>query len=590
MKEHKLFLLTAFIGSLLLSNLPDWTPGQAGLYAQETHLKFSQKTIEIKGTVNDVILNDINNDGVQEILFQQGRNLIIYTLQSTPTEANFIQKSIYRLPDDVCIFDIAKIDPSAFGETSPSGGQKQSLIYYISSKGISSLPIGLEIPGDKHQPVTSTLLFPTSTIFRDEVFDVPLHKNFLFNLDKEPSDGRAGPPDRMTSRAGRRVMVMPDINKFRFVYIPMNPLPIGEEVRSEKIRLPMTSNIYWDNSSIFEPLITEASLPSFVFADLNNDKRNDFIVREQNKIYGYSLRESDGGKPDYKNNGCLLETPDCNSLLVKDINDDGCADVVCADNKEGIIYVYLNKYGVLPQTSTSASGETSPSGVGQSNQSRYLSGFSDTPAQIIRTDSWIVKSDLIDLNNDALEDLVLVQMNKLGIIGGLQAILAQTLEWEIAVYVARPPLGRDFASASPIKDASTLLYPKSPDYIRAIKLPFSLSYAGSLFVGKSSELKIQIPYLWNLEGDFNGDKIRDLLISGVKDENLEIYLGDKSQIFNRSLSASVNLLSTNKKFKLTGESYISDINNDGKSDIIIPCEQKNPDKSVLHSYEILLSH
>ncbi|MFH0888791.1 MAG: VCBS repeat-containing protein [Planctomycetota bacterium] len=532
MKEHKLFLLIVFISSIFLSD-PDVNIG-AGLYAEKIPSQFSQQSIEIKGTVNDVILKDLNNDGIQEILFQQNRDLIIYVLQSSTGES-LIQNSIYHLPDDVCMFGIVN---------------KQGLIY-VSSKGISSLPIELNISGKKLQPITSTLLFPTSTIFRDEVFDVPLHKNFIFNLDKDKS-----------------MMVIPDTNKFFLV---------NDTYQAEEIHLPMTSNIYWNNSSIFEPLITEASLPYFVFADLNNDKYNDFIVLKQNKIYGYLLNEPDQSdsragkeKQKFKDIGCLLDASESDSQLIKDINNDSCADVICANNNDGTIYIYLNRYSTLRNN-----------GANSIEHFYALSPtlYSNTPTQIIRTNSWIIKNDLIDLNNDSLNDLVLVQMNKLGIMGGLQAILGQMLEWEIAVYLARPT-----------QNTSTSPYPKSPDYIRTMKLPFSFSYAGPLLVGKRSEIKIQIPHLWNLEGDFNGDGIKDLLISGVKDGSLEIYLGDKSQIFSRSLSASIDLLSVNKKFKLAGKSYISDINNDGKSDIIIPYDQENPDKSISHFYEILLSH
>ena len=243
--------------------------------------------------------------------------------------------------------------------------------------------------------------------------------------------------------------------------------------------------------------------------------------------------------------------------IISDINKDGCADIIFSDDREGTVYVYLNQF----------------------NTAKTF--FAKTPTQIIRTNNWIIEHNLIDLNGDSLDDLVLVQMNKLGVMGGLQAILAKTLEWEVVVYLARPG-----------KDAASEIYPKSPDYVRSIKLPFSFSYSSSLSLGRSLP-KIQSPYIWSLMGDFNGDKIRDLLLSSTESQ-MVIYPGDKQQIFNKEVLAPLNLLSVNQGYKLMGMPYgapiISDINNDGKSDIIIPLTRQDSAGIISCSYDVLLSN
>ena len=516
------------------------------IYPQDASLKFNQQSIEIQGEVDNVILRDLNNDKLQEIIFQQGHNLVIYNLVNTSSSTRLTKSSVYKLPEDACIYDIAETNSNA------------NLIY-INNKGINVSVIS--------SPTAQIFRYPCRTIFRNEIFPAPLHKKIMFDLD------------------GRNcAVVVPDNGKFRIV--PYEDILSGVITQTEELPVAVTTRVY-DSAGIFEPLATDVSLPVFAFADLNNDGCNDFITLMHNNICGFVCDPQGhpvggpqghpvGDKKDrdgkriflFKPAGNLLSIPEdaanqeidfgyTLAPIISDINKDGCADILFSDDREGVVYIYLNQFGA------------------------DRTFFAKTPTQIIRTNNWIIEHNLIDLNGDSLDDLVLVQMNKLGVMGGLQAILAKTLEWEVVVYLARPA-----------KNTASEIYPKSPDYVRSIKLPFSFSYSSSLSLGRSLP-KIQSPYIWSLTGDFNGDKIRDLLLSSTESQ-LGIYPGDKQRIFNKDILASLNLLSANQGYKLMGMPYgapiISDINNDGKSDIVIPLTRQDSAGIISYSYDVLLSN
>jgi hypothetical protein len=480
--------------------------------------------------VDSLILKDIDNDNLQELVFQQGRNLLIYKLLPAVSGTNFTREAVCRLPEDACIYDIVE---------AKSGAN----IVYINNHGFNVS--GIHNPAGRAAPA---IHFPCRTIFRREIFPAPLQKRILFNLD-----------------ADNRMAIIPDSNKFRMAHY--GNILSKAVTQTEVVPVDMASRVY-NSSGIFEPLTAEVSFPIFAFADINNDKSNDFITFRHNDVYGFICNRDGQGAFSFKPGGNLLSIPEeaatqdidfgyALAPIVSDINKDGCADIIFSDDREGTVYIYLNQF----------------------NSSKVF--FAKTPTQIIRTNNWIIEHNLIDLNGDSLDDLVVVQMNKLGVMGGLQAILAKTLEWEISVYLARPA-----------KDATAGIYPQSPDYVRSIKLPFSFSYSSSLSLGRSLP-KIQSPYIWSLTGDFNGDKIRDLLLSSTESQ-MGVYPGDRQLIFNKDILASFNLLSANQGYKLMGMPYgapiISDINNDGKSDIIIPLTRQDSSGIISYSYDVLLSN
>ena len=523
---------------------------------------FSQQNIEINNSVKDIIIKDSNNDGIQEIIFQQGRNLLVYSLR--PQSNRFFENLSYRLPNDACLYDI---NPSLLPFIKAGVEEAQFNLAYVNNKGVYLIPLDLSaaqsnLPVAKvglsnsdlgKTPITPTQFVISSTLFKNRTVNTPLFQNIIFDQG-----------------GSNKIMVIPNNNKFLLVDC-IEKFPLIQE-----INMPMPSFISPNNNNIFESLTSETSLPAFVFEDLNADKHKDLIFinntisaclyenGKYGKINNVLSMPTDAFDPNQEIDFGYILTP-----LISDINNDACVDVLCTNDTEGLIYVYLNHINT---------------GIRKDFPAVDGTFFSATPNQVIRTGKWIIEHNLIDLNGDLLNDLVLVQMSKLGIMGGLQAILAQTLEWEITVYLAQP-------------DAKNngLIYSKSPDYSRLIKLPFTFSYASPLsLAGGRTPPKIRSPYIWSLEGDYNGDKINDLLISGTKDGTIEIYFGETSKLFSPTPSMILNLLSFKNGYRLSGMPHgapiVAEINNDKKSDIIIPLVRENADKSFSNSFEIFLSY
>ncbi|MFA5794728.1 MAG: VCBS repeat-containing protein [Candidatus Brocadiia bacterium] len=339
------------------------------------------------------------------------------------------------------------------------------------------------------------------TIFRGKPNDKPIYRKFIY-----PELGA----------------FIPCENRFSLARLIDNQYKIAAN-----IPYLMRTSVNYNEQSVFEPVTTRTSLPRLIIADINGDGNNDVLALTTSDIRCFI---NDGR---WVSSSVLqAKAADSNEIniiapVIEDINNDKKADIVTADSSEGVITVYL-----APEFGK--------------------------PAQIIRTGNWIVSDSLIDLNNDGLRDLVLVQMKKLGVLGGLQAFLAHSVDWEMVVYLARPGSG----------------FPKSPDYVREFNVPFTLNISGSGNISGSKAINytFQTPYLWSFSGDFNKDGLKDLLIS-TADGKLQIYPGVAGRVFEREPAQEILLASIKDGFKLTGmpqgEPIVNDLNNDGVSDIIV---------------------
>jgi hypothetical protein len=103
------------------------------------------------------------------------------------------------------------------------------------------------------------------------------------------------------------------------------------------------------------------------------------------------------------------------------------------------------------------------------------------------------------------------------------------------------------------------LYPLTPSYQKVIESPIVIAV-------EKDQAEFGLPYVLYVGGDFDGDKIKDLLAS-LDAQHVGIFRGTAEGSFAKTPSKSITVADL-MKYK-TVHRHVLDLNKDGRDDIVL---------------------
>jgi hypothetical protein len=463
------------------------------------------------------------------LVIQSERKLSFYQVSSNIPEPKLF--TTFIIPEEIFVYDLAVIPPD-----------KTASLIGITPEGIVIYPFNGQ-----------EFVKPAGPAFKTKTF-------FACSEQSESKGVLTGPPLHKTLFYQPFILIP---GEGKFILIKSEPLTNTSPsfILHQEIPVPLITSQQIEGN-LTEPLQTMVALPIPYFVDLNNDKRLDLAIYQDGFLAIYMQDECGkfinltGAEPlDMALSRRKVAETDWGYTITpvfKDINGDNRPDLLVSDGSKGITAVFLNR-----------------------SNTEKLPFQAQKPDITKRINGWLINHMLTDLNNDGLADLVLVLMRRVGVVSGLKLLTAQSVDWEIEIYPANQNPNIDSLR-------SLQVYADHPSYARTMSVPFSLSLT-------PENLKVQTPYILSMEGDFNQDKMNDLVIKEGASSQLNIYFGNKKGGFNQAPDLSFNL-SAPANFTTTGVPYgvplMVDLNNDNVPDLVI---HQQDFTSRHHFFELLTS-
>lgn len=286
-----------------------------------------------------------------------------------------------------------------------------------------------------------------------------------------------------------------------------------------------------------QKLTETVSVPLLSFGDTDGDQRIDIAYYKEESI-GVFRQKADGtyvvsetrdlvaDKKRRKGNRFIkFDVPP----KVADFNGDGLLDIAVIYPSLGKVNVYYGSAGRNDWT--------------QADQVMNVA------------DGWSTGIYLEDLSGRGKLDLVMGVVRKFGITEGIQVFLSGKVDLELHIY---PMEAEGRFSKDPVQE-----------------LKFSIPF--SFHVTRDSA-SLDLVFRPNFMGDFNKDGLRDMLVR-VDDRTLKIYPGDKERIIHKEPSGTI-LMNPPEGISTT-EPFVSDLNGDGVSDLLLKHVLVNPPSHVL---------
>ncbi len=350
------------------------------------------------------------------------------------------------------------------------------------------------------------------SIFRNSDEDYVFYWNFVDDVNDD----------------GKDEILIPQFNRY-LIFAENDSLGWQQQSR---LNIQTAANI-----AMFRNISVKYTPVKLSFADCNQDGFPDIVALKDDQFSIYYQKED---RTFHANANVRFdmqfdsenekEGQEINVQQLKDMNDDGLLDMLATKisaresifNPQSQIQIYL----------------------GKPHQERL---FSLTPDQIIISSGVQVEQQLIDFNNDKKLDLAIPTI-KLGLMRIIKMLLTKSVTIEINIY----------------QMTGESRYPEQPDLEKDVTLTFSFSLDENSAEGRGT-----VP-VFALNGDYNGDGYKDLL-SARNQREFKIYPGKEDGVFSNSSEYDFEVTLP----KNGDEVEIHDLNNDGKSDIIIRYEKQD---------------
>jgi hypothetical protein len=511
----------------------------AGLSAQA---KPKFQVSEVAGPCQQLMIADLDGDGLKDLVLMDDTNLSIYYQDPRQSFTRESQQS-HRLDPRPCVVWTANL-----------GGPAGSVLV-MTSDGVTELSFTNRTgPPASRQIIRQSTIVPdaakgTNALCLSLSLETGLRRAEVTPLTNQPpsAQARLDVPQGQASatQAGRDppLLLVPAADGLQ-VWSTLRPDSVGAaedgQPRDRWRQLQVLGHAIQNRlrPSAANPGQTTSLELDLSLGDVNGDGRDDLIVRGSNDGWtnNYSLYLQSRKPSGFALEPALTYPDKYQShswLCWADLNRDGRVDLIKS--------VWLHEPSFAPGIS---SGKVLVSTYVADEHGRIPT----EPRQVFRKNDWSPALPVVDVDGDGLLDLVL-GYSKLDNREGLRKeITAKQLDYTLRFHFYRPGEG----------------FPKEADCQRDVIIHLDQA---TLLLGSSPHQYFE--RCVNLNGDFNGDGRKDLLVRDHGDD-ISVYFFDSR---SKKFSPEPDL-----RFRcpeLIEEWQVEDLNNDGVSDLIVKLAKQN---------------
>jgi hypothetical protein len=476
--------------------------GLAGVLPVGAKPVFNSSLLEGHGS--EVIFCDLDGDGLKDVVLLDGLNISIF-YQGPKTGFPRKPQLQYHLDAQPCLVWAAR------------AGTKGETLLVMSREGVTELSFTNRAgPPGRHQIIEQETIIPA-------VMDEP--KAMYFPLTAETC--KDSPLLLLPVRNGLQVWCKSGAEASPAVDHAANAKNPGPWHQVQFIENTVNTQIH--------PVVTNSGYAhsfgiDLSLGDVNGDGRDDLMVVRnlpgELQAYALYLQNADGR---FTPEPVLVYTnkPEWGTALCwADINRDGKVDLIKSAYSDepffvpglrsGKVYVrtyFADEHGRIP----------------------------DQPQQVFRKNDWSSYLPMVDVDGDGFLDLVLGYIPIDTREGARKLIVSEAANLSLKFHFYRPGTG----------------FPKEPDYNRDTVIHFHQGFFGT------PEQRMYYEMFVSLNGDFNGDGKKDLLIRDRSDAISVYYFISREKGFSPKADYTFGCVEPIDWWE------IQDLNGDGLSDLIV---------------------